>query len=253
MGISVNTDLEEVKLQPVKLQAIKDRGLMCSQHVLNERRAQNMIKKQNVRLESKKSKRKNRRKKKPKQMKQKKRKPRKQGKRKRKMMNVSSRNRMMNVGIATSGTNGPAFSVSRSSKGKDALFVRGHERVAVVSVGSGGVTEGAVLLNQLVSPELIGKRLPLFARLYDRYCFTSMRFKYVPQISVANAAANGGLLLAIEYDPDDPTPAASTDGMNEAFSWEYSEINAVFSSNLLDARNIAPKKDYYIDSNTPLS
>nr|WRQ64747.1 polyprotein 2 [Patatavirales sp.] len=244
--------LDEVREQKITLQSHRRKQL--SQEEIDNLRCEvnNALRRQNVRLEGKRKKRKYKKKQTRKKKQMKKKMPRKQrGGRRKSVANVSSRNRMMNVGIATSGTNGPAFAVSRSSKGKDALFVRGHERVAVVAVGSGGVGEGAVLLNQLVSPELIGKRLPLFARLYDRYCFTAMRFKYVPQISVANAAANGGILLAIEYDPDDPTPAASTDGMNEAFSWEYSEINAVFSSNLLDAKNIAPKKDYYIDSNTP--
>lgn len=167
------------------------------------------------------------------------------------MMNVTSQSGMVPVGIASSGITGPRFKINKSYKGMDAIYVQGHERVGTVNVGAGGVVEGTALINQLVSPELIGARLPQYARLYDRYCFTKMTFKYVPMISAANTAANGGVILAIEYDPNDPIPIASQPGMNEAFSWEFSEMNAIYSMGCINAKNIAPKKDYYIDTNNP--
>ena len=86
------------------------------------------------------------------------------------------------VGIATSGINRPRFSVGRSAKGNDAIMVVGHERLGVLSLAS-PATEGEVLFNQLISPELIGARLKGFSKLYDRYYFQRMTFKYVPLIS----------------------------------------------------------------------
>ena len=152
------------------------------------------------------------------------------------------------VGIATSGINRPRFSVGRSTKGNDAIMVVGHERLGVLSLAS-PATEGEVLFNQLISPELIGARLKGFSKLYDRYYFQRMTFKYVPLISPANANANGGIVMAIDYDPADPTPAPNRSGLNSAFSSEFAEENAVFSSGIMPAKRINPRKDYYIDDN----
>ena len=77
------------------------------------------------------------------------------------------------VGIATSGINRPRFPVT--------IVVVGHERLGVLSLAS-SATEGGVLFNQLISPELIGARLKGFSKLYDRYYFQRMTFKYVPLI-----------------------------------------------------------------------
>nr|WRQ64749.1 polyprotein 2 [Patatavirales sp.] len=162
---------------------------------------------------------------------------------------MSSRGPMESmVGIATSGISRPGFSIGRSSRGNDSLAVVGHERLGVIQLDSPAI-EGEVLFNQLISPELIGARLKGFSKLYDRYCFSRMTFKYVPLISPANAAANGGLVMAIDYDPADPAPAPNRSGLNSAFSSEFAEENAVFSSGIMPAKRINPRKDYYIDDN----
>jgi len=127
-------------------------------------------------------------------------------------------------------------------------MVVGHERLGVLSLAS-SATEGEVLFNQLISPELIGARLKGFSKLYDRYYFQRMTFKYVPLISPANANANGGIVMAIDYDPADPAPAPNRSGLNSAFSSEFAEENAVFSSGIMPAKRINPRKDYYIDDN----
>jgi len=195
-------------------------------------------------------------------------KPQNRGNRKRKQRAAKRRNRRKNgygrfggagrvssrgpdcsmVGIATSGINRPRFSVGRSTKGNDAIMVVGHERLGVLSLAS-SATEGEVLFNQLISPELIGARLKGFSKLYDRYYFQRMTFKYVPLISPANANANGGIVMAIDYDPADPAPAPNRSGLNSAFSSEFAEENAVFSSGIMPAKRINPRKDYYIDDN----
>lgn len=167
--------------------------------------------------------------------------------RKRGAATLSSNGSMMApVGIATSGINRPSFRIGRSKRGTDAINVSGHERVGVISVAS-PATEGDLLFEQLISPELIGARLKSFAKLYDRYVFHKMHFKYVPLISAANANANGGVILAIDYDPADPTPADNRAGLNATFSSEFAEENAVFSMGMLAAKKINPRKDYYID------
>jgi len=155
---------------------------------------------------------------------------------------------MMPVGIATSGIARPTITTRGSTRGKDELFLSGHERLGVVEVVS-PLTEGDVVINQLISPELIGARLKGFSKLYDRYYFSRMHFKYVPLISPANAVANGGIIMAIDYDPADPTPADTRAGLNATFSSQFAEENAVFSEGVMLASRINPRKDYYIDDN----
>nr|WRQ64753.1 polyprotein 2 [Patatavirales sp.] len=155
---------------------------------------------------------------------------------------------MVPVGIATSGISRAGTTTRGSKKGRDAVYITGHERLGSVTLAA-PLTEGQVILNQLVSPELIGKRLKGFSKLYDRYCFDKMHFKYVPLISAANPNANGGIVMAIDYDPADSTPIPSKDGLNSVFSSEFAQENAVYSEGEMNAKRINPRKDYYIDNN----
>lgn len=71
-----------------------------------------------------------------------------------------------------------------------------------------------------INPTLLGDRLATLASTYDKYCYQSVKFTYIPQCSTAQP---GSVVLAFERDPQAilANPANSAKYMQEIMSYEH--------------------------------
>jgi hypothetical protein len=74
----------------------------------------------------------------------------------------------------------------------------GTDFLTSVSIGATAAVAGDVLVNQVVNPAVLAvARLATMSKLYERYKFRSLKFRYKP---AANATISGSILGYVDYD-----------------------------------------------------
>jgi len=69
-----------------------------------------------------------------------------------------------------------------------------------------------------LNPASFGVRITLLSLPYAKFEFTRVKLRYVGLISEANAAANGGLFIGFNVDPDSPIPVGNN-GLDAISTW----------------------------------
>lgn len=73
-----------------------------------------------------------------------------------------------------------------------------------------------------VNPSLLGDRVAVMASTYDKYCYQSMKFTYVPQCPTTQP---GSVMLVFERDPEAQCAnTTSTSFMQEVMSYEHAVL-----------------------------
>lgn len=91
---------------------------------------------------------------------------------------------------------------------------------AVNNTSTGG---NAIGLLFDVNPSLLGDRVAVVASTYDKYCYQSMKFSYVPQCPTSQP---GSVMLVFERDPEAPAAdsQATASYMQEVMSYEHAVL-----------------------------
>jgi hypothetical protein len=93
--------------------------------------------------------------------------------------------------------------------------MRGSDFLTAITIGGTAAAAGDVLYTSVVNPSALGVgRLNTLARLYERYKFHSLKFRYAP---VANAQVTGQLIGYVDYDTmDDPSGTTGAQNLQRA-------------------------------------
>jgi len=126
--------------------------------------------------------------------------------------------------VANSSLRDGSFSTTTNANGVEC---RGTERLQAIS--DSAADEAATLFGEYeFNPLSVGARLPIIAQNYTKFRFTKVRVCYVPQISPANTAANGTLVMAAQFDPEQPPPDAGDEGVDELYAYQNRSVAAVW-------------------------
>lgn len=128
---------------------------------------------------------------------------------------------------------------------------KGTDYLCSINVGATAAAAGDVLYTTVVNPSTLGvSRLATFSRLYERYKFRSLKFRYAP---VANATVSGQLIGYVDYDTyDDPTGVSGVQNLQRAAAhfgekpvqvWQGSEKPVFW-----EIKDIDPMTDLYVDT-----
>ena len=105
------------------------------------------------------------------------------------------------------------------------------------TVNNASVTSGnAIGLLYDINPSLLGDRVAVLASTYDKYCYQTMKFTYVPQCPTTQP---GSVMLVFERDPE--APAADTQSnsfMQEVMSYEHAVLTPAWVTT-----NVTYKRD----------
>jgi hypothetical protein len=129
--------------------------------------------------------------------------------------------------------------------------IKGTDFLTAVTIGASNAAAGDVLISQVVNPASLGiARLATMAKLYERYKFRSLKFRYAP---VANAQVTGQLIGYVDYDTyDDPTGITGIQNLQRAAAhygekpvqvWQGSEKPVFW-----EIKDVDPMTDLYVDS-----
>lgn len=129
--------------------------------------------------------------------------------------------------------------------------IRGTDFLTAITIGGTSAAAGDVLVSQVVNPAQLGvSRLATMAKLYERYKFRSLKFRYAP---VANAQVTGQLIGYVDYDTyDDPTGISGVQNLQRAAAhygekpvqvWQGSEKPVFW-----EIKDVDPMTDLYVDS-----
>lgn len=140
---------------------------------------------------------------------------------------------------------------TKISRDGSSCRIRGTDFLTAVTISGTAATAGDVLISQIVNPAQLGvARLATMAKLYERYKFKSLKFRYSP---VANATISGQVIGYVDYDTyDDPTGSSGTQNLQRAAAhygekpvqiWQGSEKPVFW-----EIKDVDPLTDLYIDS-----
>lgn len=129
--------------------------------------------------------------------------------------------------------------------------IKGTDFLTAVTIGATAAAAGDVLISQIVNPAQLGlARLMTMAKLYERYKFRSLKFRYSP---VANATVSGQIIGYVDYDTyDDPTGISGVQNLQRAAAhygekpvqiWQGSERPVFW-----EIKDVDPMTDLYVDS-----
>jgi hypothetical protein len=139
----------------------------------------------------------------------------------------------------------------RTIKGRSSTRCLGTDFLTSITIGGTNAAAGDVLYTTVVNPTSLGVgRLATIAKLYERYKFRSLKFRYAP---VANAQVSGQLLGYVDYDTqDDPTGISGVQNLQRAGAhlgekpvqvWQGSEKPVFW-----EIKDEDPLTDLYCDS-----
>jgi len=139
----------------------------------------------------------------------------------------------------------------RSKNDSASCRIHGTDFLTAVTIGGTNAAAGDVLISQVVNPAQLGvSRLATMAKLYERYKFRSLKFRYAP---VANAQVTGQLIGYVDYDTyDDPTGISGVQNLQRAAAhygekpvqvWQGSEKPVFW-----EIKDVDPMTDLYVDS-----
>lgn len=139
----------------------------------------------------------------------------------------------------------------RSIKTRSSTRCVGTDFLTAITIGASNAAAGDVLYTTVVNPSTLGLgRLATVAKLYERYKFRSLKFRYAP---VANAQISGQLLGYVDYDTmDDPTGSTGIQNLQRAGAhlgekpvqvWQGSEKPVFW-----EIKDQDPLTDLYCDS-----
>ena len=137
------------------------------------------------------------------------------------------------------------FRVSDASTSKypDAIRVQGQD--FLTSITAANQAAGAVVYNEIINP-LTGvfdnSRLGKFAELYEKFLFKDLKFHYDP---ACPTSTSGGLVLAYDRDPSDPTPAASDHGLHQYYAMMGTRSGPVWDNISIDCPLSDTQNFYY--------
>ena len=101
-------------------------------------------------------------------------------------------------------------------------------RSYIGAVNNSNTTGNAIGLAFDINPSLLGDRVAVLSSTYDKYCYQSMKFTYVPQCPTSQP---GSVMLVFERDAE--APAADTQGnsfMQEVMSYEHAVLTPAWVS-----------------------
>lgn len=129
------------------------------------------------------------------------------------------------------------------------ILIKGSEYIGSVSTGAAVAPIGTVLRNDFLSPGagmFQGGRLPLFAKMYDKYRFKRINFRYNP---VVPTSSQGAILIAMDKDYADLSPQITGGDdtvLRSYLSWEFCTTGPSWAmSNLLVTFSSDKDKFYY--------
>jgi hypothetical protein len=126
----------------------------------------------------------------------------------------------------------------------------GTDFLTSVSIGATAAVAGDVLVNQVVNPAVLAvARLATMSKLYERYKFRSLKFRYKP---AANATISGSILGYVDYDTqDDPAGLSGVQNLQRAAA-HYGENDVqLWGGNqpvYWEIKDVDPLTDLYVDS-----
>lgn len=139
-------------------------------------------------------------------------------------------------------SNASHFSMTKGGRWKESLVFRGSEYLMSIPTVASPVV-GTMLLNLDINPaSMLGTRLAKFATLFEKYCFTKLRFKFVPSLPTTQS---GTILLAYDRDVMDPTPPATDGGYREYRAMAGARDESVFQDFHIDCPLLAPETGYF--------
>ena len=99
-----------------------------------------------------------------------------------------------------------------------------------------------------INPTLLGDRVAVLSSTYDKYCYQTMKFTYVPQCPTSQP---GSVMLVFERDPEagcaDPT---SSSYMQEVMSYEHAVLTPAWvSANVTYKRDPHEVKTWFMSGN----
>ena len=102
----------------------------------------------------------------------------------------------------------------------------GRSYIGAVNNGQSNASSIGLLFD--INPTLLGDRVAVMASTYDKYCYQSMKFTYVPQCPTSQP---GSVMLVFERDPEaqcaNPT---GTSYMQEVMSYEHAVLTPAWVS-----------------------
>lgn len=146
--------------------------------------------------------------------------------------------------IAKSKNRANYFRVSDASTARypDAIRVQGQDYLTSINCNSD--VAGTLLYNEVINP-LTGvfsnTRLAKYAELYEKFLFKNLRFHYEP---VCPTTTSGGVILAYDRDPSDPTPPASDHGLHQYYAMMGTRSGPSWESIVLDCP-LSDTQDFY--------
>lgn len=139
----------------------------------------------------------------------------------------------------------------RTIRGRSSTRCIGTDYLCAITIGGTAAAAGDVLYTTVVNPSTLGLgRLATIAKLFERYKFKSLKFRYAP---VANAQVTGQILGYVDYDTmDDPTGTSGVQNLQRAGAhlgekpvqvWQGSEKPVFW-----EIKDVDPMTDLYCDS-----
>lgn len=125
------------------------------------------------------------------------------------------------------------------------MRITGRSYLGQVS-NTNATTANAIGLMFDVNPSLLGDRTAVVAQTYDKYCYQSLKFTYVPQCPTSQP---GSVMCVFERDPE--APAANTANtasyMAEVMSYEHAVLTPAWvSTNVTYKRDPHEVKTWYM-------
>ena len=136
------------------------------------------------------------------------------------------------------------FSTSKSNRKNADLMCRGQDFIKNISIPpntNSGVTVENILINPLVGA-FESTRLKKFGQLYEKFCFTKLRFHIQSNNPTSMA---GSYVLAYDRDMADITPPSSTDGIKQFYGMEGTRSAAFWQDLTIDCPLIDTQDFYY--------
>lgn len=123
------------------------------------------------------------------------------------------------------------------------LRITGRSYLGAVS--NSDRAEDSIALMADINPALLGDRVAVLSSTYDKYCYQSCTFTYVPQCPTSQA---GSVMMAFERDPE--APLANSQGgtfMQEVMSYEHAKLTPAWvSASVTYKRDPHEKKTWFL-------
>ena len=123
------------------------------------------------------------------------------------------------------------------------LRITGRSYLGAVSNSDRGVNSIGLLAD--ICPLLLGDRVAVLASTYDKYCYQSVTFTYIPQCATSQT---GSVMLAFERDAEAPlADTQNTSFMQEVMSYEHAKLTPAWvSTSVTYKRDPHEKKTWFL-------